>query len=721
VKENRMTKHLHVVAATTAATLSLAMADAMAAATTKAPIPDDPAPALAAVKQSPNAKIGPWLDNLFREYREAKGKGVADKQFRTKIQGVHVVAGKVSVEMYAKNGAALRKTLAVLDATHIMRVGSLVSARVPVPALGKLAADPSLAFAHAALAKTQQAKGPVISQGVESMRAATARESNNVDGSGVTVGVLSDSFGCNPGPFFPGTPTTTLQQDQNTDELPTEVTILKDGPCPLTDEGRGIGQIIHDVAPGSPIAFHTAWESELDFAEGIQRLQDTAGAGVIVDDVIWFEEPMFSDGMVAQAVDIVTAKGVPYFSSAGNQARASYESVFRGVNVNVNASGNVTGAANRVARFHDLDPGPDVRVLQPIVVDPQGGASAFTYVVLQWDQPFKTSTTYAWKKAGKSDAEAAALAKGATTDLDIVIYDYKGHLLPQCPPGVANGITCQITGDRNIGGDAVDQSAIYYSGPPKGPQLFYVGIVVTAGADPQHVKEVYFEEAGTYTPQAFATNSGTAYGHANAAGANSVGAASWYTTVPYSTSGKYPPNDTYKTPPIAPSLAPCVPACLEDFSSAGRIPIYLDKFGNRLDSAIIRENPAFTGPDGGNSTFFFSDSSYDDDDQDGFNSPLSTFITPLDSDPSSEHPNFFGTSASAPHAAAVAALMLQKNPTLTPQHVRTILQDTAHGAIDQRFTSARPAVLTPITLIDGYNFDAGTGLVDAVDALDAVP
>jgi hypothetical protein len=69
----------------------------------------------------------------------------------------------------------------------------------------------------------------------------------------------------------------------------------------------------------------------------------------------------------------------------------------------------------------------------------------------------------------------------------------------------------------------------------------------------------------------------------------------------------------------------------------------------------------------------------------------------------------------------VAALMLQKNSSLTPQQVRTILQNTAHGEIDKRFTSARPAVLTPITPIGGYNFDAGTGLVDAVDALDAVP
>jgi hypothetical protein len=90
-------------------------------------------------------------------------------------------------------------------------------------------------------------------------------------------------------------------------------------------------------------------------------LQDEAGAKVIIDDVIYFDEPMFSDGMVAQAVDIVAAKGVPYFSSAGNQARASYESAFRGVNVPVNASGNLSARPNRLARFHDFDPGRECR------------------------------------------------------------------------------------------------------------------------------------------------------------------------------------------------------------------------------------------------------------------------------------------------------------------------------------------------------------------------
>ena len=124
-----------------------------------------------------------------------------------------------------------------------------------------------------------------------------------------------------------------------------------------------------------------------------------------------------------------------------------------------------------------------------------------------------------------------------------------------------------------------------------------------------------------------------------------------------------PPNDLSdpKEPRIAPSLAVCAPACLNDFSSAGGIPILFDKFGNRLAAPDVRLVPSVTGPDGGNTSFFFSDSSYDDDDSDGSNSPFSIFVSPTLDLPGDEYPNFFGTSASAPHVAAVAALMLEKN------------------------------------------------------------
>jgi hypothetical protein len=672
-----------------------------------APKPESPDAVLSAAKTGTTAKIGPILANLSAEYKEAAAKGVKPKTFKSTNKTLRIGAGRIAIDAYATDGAAFTKSLRTLGATNITQVGPLVSATVPVAALDRIAALATLRQARPALATARALPEIAVSQGDVTLNGPEARASFGVDGGGIPVGLISDSFGCNPPAFLPGAPTTTLEQDLGK-ELPSDVTILSEGECPLSDEGRGMGQIVYDVAPGSPQLFHTAFNGQLDFAEGILRLAD-AGAKVIVDDIIYFAEPMFSDGMVGQAADLATAAGATYFSSAGNQARQSYEDDFRGVNVLTNAGKNLNGGKSTIRRFHDFDPGPGVSILQPVFIAPDAEAG-LTIVSFQWDQPHLTATTYARLKAG----DDPALAVGATSDLDLVFFDYKGHVVPLCPPGVSRGITCQITGDRNIGGDAVDLGILYYSGKLEA-KLFYVGFVVSGGADPGHVKYVYNVSQGDFGVLAFDTQSGSAYGHSNAAGTISVGAASWYATVPFSTSGLVPPNDT-QTPAI--DLSPCAPGCLNDFSSAGDIPVYFDRFGNRLAAPERRYNPSVTGPDGGNTSFFLSDSSYDDDDGDGLNSPFSTFISGLD-EPGDEFPNFFGTSASAPHVAAVAALMLQRNPTLAPAEVRSILEATARP-LDKRFTSDRPLIINPIVPgDDGYNDDAGVGLVDAEAAVGA--
>jgi subtilisin family serine protease len=698
-----MSKDFRRITAGIAAAVALGAASLAMAA--PPPTPDDPLVIANAAKTGTSAKLGPLLTNLSAEYKESVAKGAKSKNFKSKNKALNVTGDSVAIDAYATNGAAFEKSLRTLGVAKITRVGPLVSARVPIASLDKIAALTTLKYAKPVVNNARA----VVSQGDVSMNGPAARANSGVNGAGVSVGVLSVSYACNPPAFVPGAPTTTYAQDVGT-ELPTENEILSEGPCPGSDEGRAMGQIVYDVAPGASQLYWSAFNGQLDFAEGIQALAN-AGAKVIVDDVIYFAEAMFSDGLVGQAVDIVTEKGVAYFSSAGNQARQSYEDEFRGVNVLTNAGKNLNGGKSTIRRFHDFDPGPGISILQPVFLESDGEAG-LTIVAFQWDQPHLTATTYARIKAGQNPA----LGVGATSDLDLVFFDYKGHVVPFCPPGVSRGITCQITGDRNIGGDPVDLGLLY-SAKKRTPQFFYVGLVVAGGPDPQHIKYVWNIEQGNFGALAFDTQSGSAYGHANAKGAISVGAASWYATVPFSTSGLVPPNDT-QTPKI--DLSPCAPACLNDFSSAGNIPTYLDKFGERLATPERRFNPSVTGPDGGNSSFFLSDSSYDDDDLDGLNSPLSTFISGLDN-PADELPNFFGTSASAPHVAGVAALMLQKNPSLTPAQVRSILEDSARP-VAKRFTSARPLIVVPIAPgDDGYNDDAGAGLVDANAALQQTP
>lgn len=187
--------------------------------------------------------------------------------------------------------------------------------------------------------------GSILSEGVEQLQVAQARSKYGVDGSGVTVGVLSDSYNEASLAANGQSPIAThAGEDVQSGDLPgsanpcpsepTTVDVLDDGPSPfseLNDEGRAMLQTVHDVAPGATLAFATAFISELSFAQNIKRLAKPVGEGgaeadVIADDVVWFEEPFFQDGPIAVAANEVVAEGVPYFSAAGN------DNLFEGTN-----------------------------------------------------------------------------------------------------------------------------------------------------------------------------------------------------------------------------------------------------------------------------------------------------------------------------------------------------------------------------------------------------
>src|SRR5262249_319387 len=119
------------------------------------------------------------------------------------------------------------------------------------------------------------------------------------------------------------------------------------------------------------------------------------------------------------------------------------------------------------------------------------------------------------------------------------------------------------------------------------------------------------------------------------------------------------------------------PAVQEGFTSRGGTPIRFAVNGTAVN--VVRAKPDITAPDNANTTFFGVDV-----DGDGL-------------------PNFSGTSAAAPHAAGVAALLLQNNPALAPNAVYTALETTA---LDMN---------TP-----GFDNLTGVGLVQADFALGAI-
>lgn len=620
------------------------------------------------MKAGASAKLGGHLQSLARSAGSQAQLSARSKKSPggSRLPALTVRDRYVAVSAYADGDAnALRTELVAKGMINAAVHGNAVTGRVPIDALSDMSTISTLRFMRPSMAKTQI--GLTTTQGDHSQRSDLARQRFHVDGRGVRVGVMSDSYNCSEGALVAGEPFTTAPQDKASHDLPRDILVLKDlSPTPssdCSDEGRGMMQLIHDVAPASSLAFYTAFESAEDFAAGIEALAN-AGSKVIVDDVIYFAEPMFLDGPIAQAADRVKARGVAYFSSAGNQARQSYESAFR--------RSGTEGAGG--GPLHDFNSGKGVDALQGITAGP----SSTTLLSFQWDQP--------WFSVN---------GKGSASDVDIYFVDDKGNPITLCDDD-PDALVCQFPGvDRNEGADAVELPALVNDSDAD--VHANIAIELFSGPAPRRMKYVWFDlDAGVVTIEEHDTQSGTLYGHANAAGAEAIGAAPWYNTAAF---GQNKPE--------------CAPACLELFSSAGGVPILFDRNGRRFPFPLVRIKPGVTGPDGGNTTFFIADLA----------API-----PGTSEPDG-FPNFFGTSASAPHVAAIAALMLDQRKRditagkrfLGPQQLRPevmyIALRLSAARQDIRQRAGRVTGPIPIPHSKGFDFDSGFGFVDASVAL----
>ena len=157
------------------------------------------------------------------------------------------------------------------------------------------------------------------------MGADVTRTAFGVDGSGIKIGIISDSFAKIAGGHAAGIASGDLPGPGNPNNYLTPVNIVQDDLSAFsTDEGRGMAELIHDVAPGAELLFHSAFNNPQSspggtIATAITNLKN-AGADIIVDDVFWIGSPIYQDGLAAQAADAAFAAGIPYFSSAGNNS-----------------------------------------------------------------------------------------------------------------------------------------------------------------------------------------------------------------------------------------------------------------------------------------------------------------------------------------------------------------------------------------------------------------
>jgi Subtilase family len=522
------------------------------------------------------------------------------------------LASALSIHIVSADGAVMVHVRLDASAPAGRALQGLVAAGLRITAVSEL--DPTLiegylqiGSARAAAAvpgvlhvlavqRPRNLAGSVQSQAVAVQKADLA-QARGVDGTGTKVGVLSDSFAS-------VTAHPNAADDVASGDLPSGVVVLPGqdlAPGRGEDEGRAMLQLVHDVAPGARLGFATAFTGEVQFSNNILGLRRSFGADVIVDDVIYFDEPMFSDGFLAQTVDKVVSEGAAYFSSAGNNGPEAYQATYDPIsiararqlvaqgreNIDIDALAAHGLPANSFHKFRNRDGSESFT---------QRFTSYFGDVVdFQWDEPFDL---------GK-----------VKTDYNIYVFDAAGHFIdPNDPTSDAF-----FTSDDNLATDqALELMAV-------NPGTYQIVIAKVNNGPARRIKYVTVNGTGESEIQ----NAPSAWGHTAARHGQSVGAMYYAIT-------RFP----------------------EDFSSPGPVTIYFDKRGRRLDEPEVRDVPQITAVDGADTTFFPPGGDID----------------------GNGHPNFFGTSAAAPDAAAVAALVIQSagGPGhISPEDVYERLQKTA--------------------------------------------
>ncbi len=450
---------------------------------------------------------------------------------------------------------------------------------------------------------TNTGQGSRSSEGDITHLAFAARAAFGARGAGVKIGVLSDGV-------------VSLASSQALGDLG-PVTVLP-GQAGEGDEGTAMLEIIHDLAPEAQLFFATGTSGIGQFAENIRALQ-AQGCHIIVDDVFYFVESPFHDGqadgvtsqlnqgIVTQAVNVVTAAGVLYVSSANNSGNLN-EGTSGTWEGDFSDGGPIVTPNGASARLHSFG---ESQVINPILT------SSVEPINLYWPDPLGASS---------SDYD---LFRGVVVNSRLVVR-------------------AASTNPQSGSQDPFEEV--------RGPSTPGEVIVITKRVSAQP-RFLHLDLNGGRLAIATA---GQLHGHAQAAGALAVAA----------------------TPALAPFPSPFNAGnVVEAFSSDGPRRLFFNAAnqpytpGNLLSTGgIVRQKPDVTAADAVQVTGVG-----------GFGSP------------------FFGTSAAAPHVAAIAALLKSAMPAKTAQEIRQALLATA---ID---------IEAP-----GVDRDSGAGIIMATDALRAL-
>ena len=214
------------------------------------------------------------------------------------------------------------------------------------------------------------------------------------------------------------------------------------------DEGTGMLEIVHDSAPGAALAFSGTGETLEDHVAGLRALA-AAGSTIITEDLAFDDEPAFQQGLTATTAERLALGGVFFSSSAGNLGARHTP------RVPAVGTGTTPDGLDPAAFGDRCGPGPRNAVAvaggTDTSFDLRLGANGLLLATLQWSEPRAIYPT---------------VGQGGFTDVNLYLLEATtGRCLAYSTATQANGV-----------GDSIEQ--VLYDSAELGAQTNQLKLVV---------------------------------------------------------------------------------------------------------------------------------------------------------------------------------------------------------------------------------------------------